>query len=599
MRIFPLNPIVICASLCAVLSSLPISAQSSPDRDAALFRAETRQVLVDVVVRDHGGQFIPGLKPNVFAILEDGKPQEIVTMTMHARSASPAGPGAPLKLPTNQYTNYTSVDADRPITLVLMDVLNTQALDQAYARRQMIEFLRALPPGQRVGLFVLGTRLKMLQGFTGDSDTLVAAAKMLRPDNSLLMTSEADRQELEIAAANLDGNTSARGSIAISGSSPSPSMSDAIAKALAGEQNYQQIQRMDLTLVALASLARAVSAYPGRKNLLWLTAEIPLRFSPDFQELANEQSKGNSQTGNHTAALQTQTSAITETAALLTASQIAVYPIDIRGVISTGTGMDTSSPHIIGGADAVGSMSRRFARRMGQMQWDDHETMGDIARETGGRDFFGTSDLKGALVTSTQDGESYYTIAYAPKNHKWDGKYRKIELKCSATGAKLRYRRGYYAVADTNAKTTEDQVAYLFATSMHPEAPTSTAVLLKVQVLPPDTTHKTVRIDYAINPHDVIFAGTPDDTRHVTLDLMAVAWDKEGKDAGHSSDRIDSAVPTKAYEDVMRSYIPAHQELQLQPGTYMLRLGVVDRSSRKIGTLDVPLTITAPQSSDQ
>jgi hypothetical protein len=118
-------------------------------------------------------------------------------------------------------------------------------------------------------------------------------------------------------------------------------------------------------------------------------------------------------------------------------------------------------------------------------------------------------------------------------------------------------------------------------------------------VLPPDTTHKTVRIDYAINPHDVIFAGTPENTRRVTLDLMAVAWDKEGKDAGHSSDRIDSSVPTKAYEEVMRSYIPAHQELELKPGTYTLRLGVVDRSSRKIGTMDVPLTITPPQSSDK
>ena len=603
MRIFPLNPIVICASLSAVLSSLPISAQNSPDHDAALFRAETRQVLVDVVVRDHGGQFIPGLKPNVFTILEDGKPQEIVTMTMHARSATPAEPGAPLKLPPNQYTNYTIVDADRPITLVLMDLLNTQALDQAYARKQMIEFLRALPPGQRVGLFVLGTKLKMLQGFTGDSDTLVAAAKMLRPDNSLLMTSEADRQELEIAAANLDANASPRGAIAISGSSPSPSMADAIEKALAGEHNYQQIQRMGLTLAALASLARAVSAYPGRKNLLWLTAEIPLRLGPDFQlsEQANQQSRGNSQIGNHAADLQNQTSPLHETAALLTASQIAVYPIDIRGNVSMGTNI--GSPNIVGGEEALRNMHEHFHRRQTLIQWGDQEAMTDIARETGGKASFNTNDLKAALEQSTQEGENYYTIAYAPKNHKWDGKYRKIELKCSATGAKLTYRRGYYAVADTfvppNTKAAEDQIAYLFATAMHPEAPTSTAVLLKVQVLPPDTTHKTVRIDYAINPHDVIFAGAPENTRHVTLDLMAVAWDKEGKDAGHSSDRIDSSVPTKAYEEVMRSYIPAHQELELKPGTYTLRLGVVDRSSRKIGTLDVPLTITPPQSSDK
>jgi len=600
MRIPHLKPIVVCASFFAVLSSLPITsnAQNSADQDTPVFQAETRQVLLDVVVRDHGKRFIAGLKPDAFTILEDGKPQKLVAMTMHQQSATPAAPAAPLKLPPNQYTNYTVADPDRPLTLVLLDLLNTQAIDQAYARKQMIEFLRALPPGRKVALFVLGSKLRMLQGFTGDSDTLVAAAKMLRPDNSLLMTSEADRQNLEVSAASLDNNTSPRGSPAAAVGSGG-AMAAAIATALATEHEHQQIQRMGLTLEALASLARAVSAYPGRKNLLWLSGEIPLQFGPDFQLF--EQSAGPSRAGNHPTDLRAQELPLHETAALFTASQIAVYPIDIRGVTDPGTGMSISSPTLIGGANEAGTMSTRFSRRMGQMQWDDREAMTDIARETGGTAFFGTNDLKGALETSTQEGENYYTIAYTPENHKWDGKYRKIELKCSAPGAKLTYRRGYYALADVspNTKAVEGEVAHLFATSMQPEAPTSTAVLLKVQVLPPDASHKTVRIDYAINPGDVVFAGTPGNERHLTLDLMVVAWGKDGKDAGHSSDRIDSTVPTKVYEDALRSYIPAHQELELGPGTYTLRLGVVDRSSRKIGTLDVPLTITALQSSDK
>jgi VWFA-related protein len=606
MRILHLNPIVVCASLFAVLSSLPISAQNSTDHDTPVFQAETRQVLVDVVVRDHRGHFIAGLKPNVFTILEDGKPQKIVTMTMHEQPATPAEPAAPLKLPPNQYTNYTVADPDRPITLVLLDLLNTQVIDQAYARKQMIEFLRALPPGRKVALFVLGTKLRMLQGFTGDSDTLATAAKMLRPETSRLMTSEASLQASEITAANLDANSSPRGPIVISGSSPSPSMADAIENALAGEQDYEGIQRMGLTLAALSSLARAVSAYPGRKNLLWLSAEIPLSIGPDFQlsEQANQQSRGSSQASNHTADLQTRTSPLHETAALLTASQIAVYPIDIRGNINIGTGVDISSQNTVAaGEEAVRNMHEHFSRRQTLMKWDDQEAMTDMARETGGKAFFGTNDLKAALEQSMEAGENYYTIAYTPENHKWDGKYRKIELKCSAAGASLTYRRGYYAVADTlvssDTKAVEGQIARLFATAMQPEAPTSTAVLLKVQVLPPDTTHKTVRIDYAISPHDIIFASTPENDRHLMLDLMVVAWDKTGKDAGHSSDRIDTSVPTKVYEDVLRSYIPAHQELELKPGTYTLRLGVVDRSSGKIGTLDVPLTITALQSSDK
>ena len=101
------------------------------------------------------------------------------------------------------------------------------------------------------------------------------------------------------------------------GSSPGPSMAGAIERALADEDSFQGVQRMGLTLAALASLARSVSAYPGRKNLLWLTAEIPLRLGPDFQlsEQASQQATGNSQAGNHNAGLQRQASPLQETAA--------------------------------------------------------------------------------------------------------------------------------------------------------------------------------------------------------------------------------------------------------------------------------------------
>jgi hypothetical protein len=47
--------------------SNPSTAQANPT-----FRAETHQVLLDVVVTDHSGHFIAGLKPADFTILEDG-----------------------------------------------------------------------------------------------------------------------------------------------------------------------------------------------------------------------------------------------------------------------------------------------------------------------------------------------------------------------------------------------------------------------------------------------------------------------------------------------------------------------------------------------
>jgi VWFA-related protein len=600
----------------AILLAVTASAPQAPPANQAVaqstttFKAETRQVLVDVVVTDHHGDFILGLKPSDFTVLEDGKPQKIAAFGIHAAPAVQPKLAPPIQLPPHLYTNYQIADPSRPITIVLMDMLNTEVADQAYTRKQMIEFLKDLPPGQRVALFALGTRLRMVQGFTGDSDILVAAAKMLERKSSPLMSTEQERQDAEVTASNLQVN-------AAGPTGPSGPSSETVAvmapvvvgiqKALISEQNVQQTQRMDLTLAALEALARAVSAYPGRKNLLWLSAEFPIRFGPDFAPLSpvSQLAESGIDQASRVQDLRVQAPPIRETAALLTAAQIAVYPIDIRGTI--GASLNPSTAVDIGAADVYGNggtldKERNLAhQRQVTMTWDDHDAMTDIARETGGQAFYGSNDLKAALSTSMREGSDYYTLAYTPENHDWNGKYRKIEVKCAHEGTKLNYRRGYYALAETglaaNGKVADDQVALLFATAMRPEAPTSTMVLVKVQVLPPDATHKSVRVDYAINARDITFTDTPEKTKHVTLDLMAVAWDKNGKIAGESSDKIDTSISPSVYNEVMKTSIPAHEELQVKPGAYTLRLGVVDRNSRKIGTLDLPLNVPELQAS--
>jgi peptidyl-tRNA hydrolase len=47
----------------------------------------------------------------------------------------------------------------------------------------------------------------------------------------------------------------------------------------------------------------------------------------------------------------------------------------------------------------------------------------------------------------------------------------------------------------------------------------------------------------------------------------------------------------ETYRTMLQSGIPAHQELELKPGKYRLRLGIIDRATNKVGTLDVPLTV--------
>ena len=95
-----------------------------------------------------------------------------------------------------------------------------------------------------------------------------------------------------------------------------------------------------------------------------------------------------------------------------------------------------------------------------------------------------------------------------------------------------------------------------------------------------------------IDPRQVVFKEMPDSRKHAVIDLMAVAWDANDHDAGHS-DTLDAALSPETFERVSKTGIRTHQELTLKSGSYHLRIGVTDRTNQSIGTLDVPVTIDA------
>jgi Ca-activated chloride channel family protein len=74
-----------------------------------------------------------------------------------------------------------------------------------------------------------------------------------------------------------------------------------------------------------------------------------------------------------------------------------------------------------------------------------------LADETGGAAFF-TGDmlaLERSLTRVSRELRAQYLITYRPTNDKYDGSYRKVEVKLTnRDGLKLRTKKGYKAVAD-------------------------------------------------------------------------------------------------------------------------------------------------------
>jgi len=561
-----LIPALLAAAACFCLAqSTGDSTQPNPKTStdqasqAPVFHAESRLVLVDLVITDHHGDPVTDLKPENVSLLEDGKPQKLVAFEPHlAKTRKPAPP--PVKLPPHQFTNFPLTEDQGPVNIILFDLLNTLPLEQAFAKKQMIQFLKDLPSGHRLALFVLGTKLRMIQGFTGDSDTLISAAEALQANRSLLLTSEDDRQTDNFVNSTVysDARSDPGGA------------SGRIASALSDLVGMQENARADGTLQALTLLAGAVSGYPGRKNVIWLSTNFPFRFGPtDINQKIREQRR--------------YLDPFQGVSALLAAAQIAIYPIDIGGLSTDGAG-SVSAP-------STGAPSTSIASGQLMARWDSHDAMADIARETGGQAYYGANDFKSMMQRSLQQGENYYTLAYVPANRDWNGKYRKVEVKVTKEGVKLEYRRGYYAFA--GSQISKDEIIKLLAYSMQPTIPETTAILMRVQVLPPDHDHKAVSIDYAVAPSDISFSDGPDHLKHAQIDFMASAWDKENKEVARVATPIEFHIRQEVYDQIQATGVPAHQELELKPGTYFLRVGVMDHQTQKIGTVNVPLTVAA------
>ncbi len=461
-----------------------------------------------------------------------------------------------------------------------------------FARQQMIEFLKTLPRGQRVALFTLGYDLRMVAGFTTSTDELIAAANKVRPGVSALLDSEQDLEREDYLRSQFtpsiasDAPTStgpasggpptiaganSLGALGTTTSQDAGSSGDALSaiQIYAISQANAVVARSDIrverTFDSLAALARALSGYTGRKNLLWLSEGFPAGVLPRREYFRPD-------ARNYLWNFQ-------KYSGLLEASQISVYPIDIRALKNT-----TVQPP--GGAAVQAATDRQHEDAAGSQMM-----MRDVAEETGGKAFYNGNDLKNAMQRSIQHGSTYYTLAYSPQNKKWNGDLRHIQVKLARPGTSLDYRRGYYAVADDPGPA--DAARRMLIAEMQPGVPRSTMLLLRCKVVTDNNTGK-VSIDYGVYASDITFAG--DQQKHAQLEFVAVAWNKDDEAAGNVSETMNLDLKPETFQKMLNTGVPAHQELSLEPGTYKLRLGVMDYASSKIGTLEIPVSIGATQS---
>ncbi len=301
----------------------------------------------------------------------------------------------------------------------------------------------------------------------------------------------------------------------------------------------------EITARSMLFLARSLGGYPGRKNLIWLSEGFPINLYPEMNS------------GEGVMVIEDYSPLAERIADELMNAQVALYPIDAAGV----------------------AINDRFPA---------HTAMVSMAERTGGKTFYNRNDIDLGIRTSIDDGSAYYTLDYYPQNRVWDTKFRRIEVKVSRPGIRLRYRQGYYALGPGGST---ESVPEAFSRALDRDAPASVAVLFQAGVVLPSaqTQNKTV-VNFGIDPHTLAFQRQSDDLQHAKISCVVWAYPAKGEPVRSEGDST-AALKEDVYQQMMRSYFPCQRSLALKSGHYTLRMGVLDETTSLIGTATTQVSI--------
>jgi VWFA-related protein len=542
-------------------------------------------VVVDVVATDNKDLSIKDLKADDFTVQEEGQTQEVRAFSFHQTEQGPASgetsAGSSPRLPPGYFSNAPKYKSSGALNVLLLDALNSTLLNQASMRDGMIKLMEKLPADQPIAIYLLASKLTLVQDFTSDPEVLRKAIAGVKRQGSKLLNNAAGTPSLENMPV---------GSVATFTMMDVPQIRAQLEEFHDQHAAAQADFRVRFTLDALNSLGRYLAGYPGRKNLVWVSDTFP--FTIVLDNIASQNNRDFSRD-------------IAVTGSVLSNAQVAIYPVDAKALGGNSDFSVGNDANPIGKPAALATTLEDAAGKNMNREAEDRmasrSTMNDLAEKTGGKAFYNTNNIEGAVRRSLEDGSTYYTLGYYPENKTWDGKFRRIAIKVARPGVKLHYRLGYYAVEPQSyAKLDQAEKTNELARAMSLDFPASTALLFQAMVVPPSTaTGNKILVNYAVDPHGLTFDLGNDGLQHASVDCAVIVYSAKGEAVQSLSNTMIAALKPEEYQRVQQKSFPCRQTFELAPGEYLFRLGVRDGHTGTLGTLNAPVTIPPPSEASQ
>jgi VWFA-related protein len=529
----------------AVLVTLSLLCPALPGQEQTdyVFHAESDLVLVNVTVRDKNGKFVAGLKPSDFTILEDNKPQKIISFDVENVDAMPAvdvaqakplagsATGQPSGPPSA--TDLASQFKDRRLIVLFFDLSAMEPDEIDHAVTSAEHYLDAqMLPADLVSIISLGSSLLVNQDFTSDRALL---------KKQLDEFSSGSGQGFE------EGTTGTTEGTPDSG------------QPFTADDTEYNIFNTDRRLEALRSVAEKLAYVQQKKSLIYF-------------------SSGMDRTGIEN---QSELRAAVNAAVR---SNLAIYTMDMRGLQALVAGGEAQNASLRG----VSAYSGQATLNALNSNFTTQETLVTLASDTGGRAFLDSNDFSKIFTGVQQDTSTYYLLGYHSTNAARDGRYRRIVVKSSLPGVKIDYRRGYYAPADYQHSTKDDKERQLEEELASDLPATDFPLYLGVSYFRLEGNKFFVPISLVVPGSQIPFVRSSDRDK-ATLDVIGIVLDNEHHPLNRIRDTVKLAVNTST--EVQKKNVQYDTGMSLLSGKYHLKFVVRENQTGRMGSFESDIEV--------
>ena len=538
-----INPMAAAAQTAAQQAQTPDAGTAQKNAAGSFtLRVNANIVLTNVVVRDKKtGAVVKGLKESDFSIVEDKKPQKIVSFDYQnvddaavlAEKSTVAGKASVADLLEHNFAASPEALRDHRLIVVFFDLSSMQDEDIDRAVDAADDYInKQMQPADLVALVSMSTGLSMDQDFTNNKQALLKA----------------------IAKYNGSDETG----FANGGTGSTDATSDDTSSFAADDTEYNSLNT-DRELMAIRAIARSLERVDQRKSLLYFSGGLTrngIENQASLRAATNEAAKAN----------------------------MAIYSVDTRGLQALPPVGDASKGSLRGnsaysGAAATAQLSANYGSQ---------ETLSTLSVDTGGKAFFDSNDFGPAFQQVQHDTEAYYILGFHSTNQAHDGSYRHLTIKLNRNDVKLEYRPGYYAPADFQHQKTEDREQAL-TEQMRSDLPaTDVAVYLQALYFRLSENSFYIPVSLIVPGSQIPFIKNGDRDKAI-IDILGQVKNAQGITVGNVRDTVKLALD--ASQQVQRKNIQYSTGFKLAPGRYHLKFVVRENQTGNMGSFETDIQV--------